>query len=79
TNHQSALSEHPADGSPQIKRMIEIADPHKTLEELAYTSEIELSQMLRLARHLVFWGSGRVIDALCSSNRYQVTRADIDL
>eukprot|EP00752_Nemacystus_decipiens_P011841 g10503.t1 len=69
-----ALAGHPKDGSPQIRRLIQMADPHKTLEELAYTSEIELSQMLRLARHMVFWGDGRVIDTLCASNRYQVTR-----
>lgn len=42
---ESALAGHPKDGSPQIRRLIQMADPHKTLEELAYTSEIELSQV----------------------------------
>ena len=31
------------------------------------------AQVLRLARHMVFWGDGRVIDALCGTNRYLVS------
>eukprot|EP00904_Undaria_pinnatifida_P012127 jgi/Undpi1/8044/HiC_scaffold_24.g10516.m1 len=69
------LAGHPRDGSPQVRKLIETANPHQTFEEMAYASETDLSQMLRLARHMVFWGDGRVIDALCGTNRYMMTRA----
>jgi hypothetical protein len=44
-----------ADCSPALRRLVECATPLKTLQDLAEDIDVSLSQMLRMAVHLVAW------------------------
>lgn len=41
----SVQAEEPPDASPQIRALIDMEDPHKTFDELAYANEIDLPQV----------------------------------
>jgi hypothetical protein len=62
----------PRDASPQLHRLIAVANPLKSFEELYIESGIPLAQLYRLAAHLVYWGCGRVVDTLTKHNMYMV-------
>lgn len=65
----------PKDASPQIRMLVEVANPLKSFEELYIESGIPLAQLFRLAAHLVYWGCGRVVDTLTKHNVYMVNPA----
>lgn len=50
-----------ADCSPALRRLVECATPLKTLQDLAEDIDVSLSQMLRMAVHLVAWHGGAAL------------------
>ena len=62
----------PHDASPQLSTLISVANPLKSFEELYIESGIPLTQLYRLAAHLVYWGCGRIVDTLTKHNMYIV-------
>lgn len=60
----------PQDSSPTLKKFIHFAKPTKSFRELAVETDISISQIFRMAGHLVFWGRARVINTLTKTNIY---------
>ena len=66
------LASLPDDASPQIRSFVEMANVMKSFLELHVESGISLTQLFRLAAHLVYWQKGKVIDTLTKNNVYVV-------
>jgi len=49
---------------------VEFASPTKSFRELQTDLGIPIAQLYRLAAHLVYWGQGKIMDALTKSNVY---------
>ena len=62
----------PSDASPQLRRIVDVANPLKSFEELAIETGIPLAQLFRLAAHLGYLGCGRVVDTLTQHHMYTI-------
>lgn len=62
----------PTDHSQQLRRLIAVANPLKSFQELALETSIPIHQVFRLSAHLVYWGFGKVIDTITLRNIYHV-------
>ncbi|KAF4519521.1 hypothetical protein B566_EDAN010707 [Ephemera danica] len=61
------------DASPALTRLIRVYSPLRSLQCLAADADIELTQVFKLAGHLVYWAKATVIYPLCESNIYVVS------
>ncbi|XP_033120181.1 GATOR complex protein NPRL3-like [Anneissia japonica] len=66
----SLIMSLPPDCSPSLVRIIKLATPIKSLQQLSQDSDIALSQVFQLVGHLVYWGKATVIFPLCETNIY---------
>ncbi|KAJ3172301.1 Nitrogen permease regulator 3 [Irineochytrium annulatum] len=64
----------PADASPLLMELIEVVTPTQSFEELALVLSCSLSQLFRLASHLVYWKMAKVVDVIHPRNVYIVSR-----
>jgi hypothetical protein len=71
-DEETILDALPPDHSRQLRVLIEAVNPLKSFQDLALETCIPIHQLFRLAAHLVYWGVGRVIDAVTLHNIYQV-------
>lgn len=62
----------PPDHSRQLRVLIEAVNPLKSFQDLSLETCIPIHQVFRLAAHLVYWGFGRIVDAITLHNIYQV-------
>lgn len=62
----------PKDSSKQLKKVIAAANPLRSFQDLSICLGISLSQLYRLAAHLVYWGLGRIISTVTKHGMYQV-------
>ena len=58
------LAELPSDASAQLVRLVRVASPLRSLEQLANDTGLDLSHVLTLARHLQHWRKVRMIAPL---------------
>jgi hypothetical protein len=70
---EEVLEAMPPDGSAALASLLKVATPTQGLEELALALGYPLSQVYRLAAHLVYWGKARIIDAISSRNVYAIS------
>ncbi|KAF1776702.1 Nitrogen permease regulator 3 [Phytophthora cactorum] len=55
-------------------------NPLKSFQDIALEAGVPIHQVFRLAAHLVYWGFGRIVDAITLYNIYQVnTKADLHI
>ncbi|VDO92880.1 unnamed protein product [Soboliphyme baturini] len=66
------ISALPLDTSPALLRLIDVYNPLKSLQTLAYDADVALKQVFRLVQHLVCWGKAMVTYPLCETNVYCV-------
>ncbi|EGZ09760.1 hypothetical protein PHYSODRAFT_523131 [Phytophthora sojae] len=80
TDKEDILSKLPADHARQLRDLVEAVNPLKSFQDLALDTGIPIHQVFRLAAHLVYWGFGRIVDAITLYNIYQVnSKADLHI
>lgn len=60
----------PPDVSPRLAALLEACRPTKSFRALQLETQIPLSQLFRLASHLVYWRKARVVHMLTKNNVY---------
>ncbi|KAJ1536860.1 Nitrogen permease regulator 3, partial [Nowakowskiella sp. JEL0078] len=68
----------PVDANPLLIEFIRIVNPTQCFEELQSTLDCSLSQIYRLAAHLIHWQKAKIIDVIHARNMY-VVNPDADL
>ncbi|TPX58143.1 hypothetical protein SpCBS45565_g08071 [Spizellomyces sp. 'palustris'] len=77
---EEILKALPLDPSPLLVELIQIVTPTQCFEELQTTLDCSLSQLYRLAAHLVHWQKAKIIDVISIRNVYVVSQgAELDL
>ncbi|POM67762.1 UPF0171 like protein, partial [Phytophthora palmivora] len=72
------LNKLPADHARQLRDLVETVNPLKSFQDIALEAGVPIHQVFRLAAHLVYWGFGRIVDAITLYNIYQVnSKADL--
>ncbi|TDH72058.1 hypothetical protein CCR75_000764 [Bremia lactucae] len=67
------LQKLPVDHARQLEIVVKTVNPLKSFQDIALESSVPIHQVFRLAAHLVYWGFGRIVDAITLYNVYQVT------
>jgi hypothetical protein len=62
----------PPDVSPRLEALLDACRPTKSFRALQLETQIPLSQLFRLAAHLVYWRKARVIHMLTKNNVYML-------
>ncbi|GMF52307.1 unnamed protein product [Phytophthora fragariaefolia] len=74
------MNKLPADHARQLRELVEAVNPLKSFQDLALETGVPIHQVFRLAAHLVYWGFGRIVDAITLYNIYQVnSKADLHI
>eukprot|EP00045_Choanoeca_perplexa_P014616 m.173457 g.173457 ORF g.173457 m.173457 type:complete len:664 (+) comp16737_c0_seq1:1648-3639(+) len=73
TTPQQLKKRLPNDCNSALRRLVEQASPLKTFEDLAQDINVSLTQVLRLALHLVAWFEAKVIHPVCGSSVLLIT------
>jgi hypothetical protein len=60
----------PNDASPSLRLVVQVASPMKSFIDLKQETGIPLSQLYRIASHLIYWGKAKVIVFLTKLNTY---------
>lgn len=68
----SILNKLPVDHARQLRTLVETVNPLKSFQDIALEAGISIHQVFRLAAHLVYWGYGRIVDAITLYSIYQV-------
>ncbi|ETL34251.1 hypothetical protein L916_13479 [Phytophthora nicotianae] len=75
---EDILSKLPVDHARQLRDLVEAVNPLKSFQDIALETGVPIHQVFRLAAHLVYWGFGRIVDAITLYNIYQVNaKADL--
>ena len=76
---EEIMNQCPNGSSPLLLDLIQKVDPLLNFEEMQTLLNIPLSQIYKLAAHLVFWKKARVIDTVSIRNVYSVNpKADLN-
>uniref|UniRef100_A0A6B2L715 GATOR1 complex protein NPRL3 C-terminal HTH domain-containing protein n=1 Tax=Arcella intermedia TaxID=1963864 RepID=A0A6B2L715_9EUKA len=67
---ENILSSLPLDASPSLKLVLQVAKPIKDFNRLQKETGLPLSQLFRIAAHLVYWGKAKVVVFLTKLNVY---------
>ncbi|KAF4039016.1 Nitrogen Permease regulator of amino acid transport activity 3 [Phytophthora infestans] len=74
------LNKLPVDHARQLRDLVESVNPLKSFQDIALETGVPIHQVFRLAAHLVYWGFGRIVDAITLYNIYQVNaKADLHI
>jgi hypothetical protein len=57
---------------PYLSSLLDVADPTRTLEELAASLELQVEEVYNMAKHLQSWGFVRIIPVLTAASILQV-------
>ncbi|KAE9099619.1 hypothetical protein PF002_g9430 [Phytophthora fragariae] len=80
TGKDDILNKLPADHARQLRDLVEAVNPLKSFQDLVLEAGVPIHQVFRLAAHLVYWGFGRIVDAITLYNIYQVnSKADLHI
>ncbi|CAI5736262.1 unnamed protein product [Peronospora destructor] len=80
SDKSNILSKLPADHTRQLRDLVEVVNPLKSFQDIAFETGVPIHQVFRLSAHLVYWGFGRIVDAITLYNIYQVnTKADLHI
>ncbi|KAI8807626.1 nitrogen permease regulator of amino acid transport activity 3-domain-containing protein [Cladochytrium replicatum] len=66
------------DPSPLLVELIQIVSPTMSFEELRAALDCSLSQIYKLAAHLIYWKKAKIVDVVNARNMY-VVNPDLDL
>ena len=75
---ESIINNLPKDPSPLLVQLIQIVTPFICFEDIQSVLDCSLSQIYRLAAHLVYWRQAKIINVLSQRNIYIVSK-DADL
>ena len=64
------LESLPLDSTPALSRLIQVANPLRSLQTLALEADLSLFQVFQLVCHLVFLTKATIIYPLCETNVY---------
>lgn len=64
------LESLPVDCTPALSRLIQVANPLRSLQTLALEADLSLLQVFQLVCHLVYWAKAVIIYPLCETNIY---------
>ncbi|XP_045213441.1 GATOR complex protein NPRL3-like [Mercenaria mercenaria] len=64
------LESLPVDCTPALSRLIQVANPLRSLQMLALEADLSLFQVFQLVCHLVYWAKAVIIYPLCETNIY---------
>ncbi|KAI9564992.1 hypothetical protein GHT06_008734 [Daphnia sinensis] len=67
---EKVINNLPLDSSPALKRLINLANPLKSLQTLAADADLTLSHVFQLVGHMLYFGHATIIYPLCDSNVY---------
>lgn len=67
---EKIINNLPLDSSPALKRLINLANPLKSLQTLAADADLTLSHVFQLVGHMLYFGHATIIYPLCDSNVY---------
>ncbi|KAJ3010132.1 Nitrogen permease regulator 3 [Thoreauomyces humboldtii] len=70
---EEVLKELPLDPLPLLVELIQVVTPTQCLEQLQTMLDCSLSQLYRLAAHLVHWQKAKIIDVISMRNVYVVS------
>ncbi|UIZ22227.1 hypothetical protein KXD40_004914 [Peronospora effusa] len=80
SDKSNILNKLPADHARQLRDLVEAVNPLKSFQDIALETGVPIHQVFRLSAHLVYWGFGRIVDAITLYNIYQVnTKADLHI
>eukprot|EP01137_Pigoraptor_chileana_P020129 Opistho-2@82096 len=69
----------PADASPLLRRVIQLANPLRSLQDLSLDSGITIAQLLAVISHLLHWRLATVINTISKTSLFVVSPcADLD-
>uniref|UniRef100_A0AAV1UTM6 GATOR1 complex protein NPRL3 C-terminal HTH domain-containing protein n=1 Tax=Peronospora matthiolae TaxID=2874970 RepID=A0AAV1UTM6_9STRA len=72
SDKSAILNKLPADHARQLRDLVEAVNPLKSFQDIALGTSVPIHQVFRLSAHLVYWGYGRIVDAITLYNIYQV-------
>ncbi|EGC37140.1 hypothetical protein DICPUDRAFT_30795 [Dictyostelium purpureum] len=58
------------DTTPSLQKLLEVAKPTKNFRDLQLETDIPLTQIYRLASHLVHWRKAKIINMMTRNNNY---------
>ena len=64
------LGSIPLDSTPALSRLIQVANPLRSLQTLASEADLSLFQVFQLVCHLVYLAKATIIHPLCETNVY---------
>ncbi|CAH0480078.1 unnamed protein product [Peronospora belbahrii] len=80
SDKSNILNKLPADHARQLRDLVEAVNPLKSFQDIAFETGVPIHQVFRLSAHLVYWGFGRIVDAITLYNIYQVnTKSDLNI
>ncbi|KAI9916882.1 hypothetical protein PsorP6_016980 [Peronosclerospora sorghi] len=80
SDKRSILNKLPVDHARQLRDLVDAVNPLKSFQDIALETCVPIHQLFRLAAHLVYWGFGRIVDAITLYNIYQVNpKADLHI
>ncbi len=60
----------PADASPELLRFVSVCKPSKSFQDLQMELNLPLSQIFRMAAHLLYWRIGKIVSTMATTNIY---------
>ena len=69
-DENTLLESLPLDSTPALSRLIQVANPLRSLQTLSLEADLSLFQVFQLVCHLVFWAKATIIYPLCETNVY---------
>lgn len=63
----------PDDSTPLVKHFLSILKSTKNFEQMCAEHGLQFSEIVKVVKHLVYWGLGRLIYPIQSGNVYILT------
>ena len=68
----------PVDSSPLLHHVLNYLNPLMTLQEIATSAQIQISELVSICDHFVKWGLGKYVSTITLGSHYRL-KADFDL
>jgi hypothetical protein len=60
----------PTDASSELLRFVSVCKPSKSFQDLQMELNVPLSQIFRMAAHLLYWRIGKIVSTMATTNVY---------
>ena len=69
-DENTLLESLPLDSTPALSRLIQVANPLRSLQTLALEADLSLFQVFHLVCHLIYWAKATITYPLCETKVY---------